>query len=237
MEQALRNQSNDDNPVVLVIDDDLDVREGLRNLLESVSLQSRTFGSPQEFLRDQIPDQACCLILDVRLPGMSGLDFLTNVQIDIPIIFITGHGDISMSVKAMKAGAVEFLTKPFREQELLDAIRIALDRDRERRKCAEKIHDLRSLYSGLSQREQEVMRLVASGLKNKQIAAEIGIAEVTVKVHRHKIKEKLGARSLAKLVRMADALGLPRDNSNKRTNRTRASLHRPKALGNSSNGS
>jgi FixJ family two-component response regulator len=210
MELALHDQSNDDSPVVFVIDDDPDVREGLRDLIESVNLQSRTFGTPQEFLRGQIPDQVCCLILDVRLPGMSGLDFQTNGQIDIPIIFITGHGDIPMSVKAMRAGAVEFLTKPFREQELLDAVRIALDRDRERRKCDETIHDLRSRYSGLSLREKEVMGLVTIGLMNKQIAAEIGISEVTVKVHRHNLMKKLNAKALTDLVRMADALGLPR---------------------------
>lgn len=211
MELALHDQSNDDDdPVVLVIDDDPDIRKGLRDLFESVNLRSRSFRSAQEFLQSQIPDQVSCLILDVRLPGLSGLDFQTNVQIDIPIIFITGHGDIPMSVKAMKAGAVEFLTKPFREQELLDAVRIALDRDRERRKYDEEMHDLRSRYSALSRREQEVMSLVATGLMNKQVAAEIGLAEVTVKVHRHNIMRKLGAKTLAKLVRMADALGLPR---------------------------
>jgi len=190
MDLALRDQSNDNNPVVLVIDDDPDVRRGLSDLLESVNLRSRSFQSAQEFLRSQVPDQVSCLILDVRLPGLSGLDFQTNVQVNIPIIFITGHGDIQMSVKAMKAGAVEFLTKPLREQELLDAVRIALDRDRERRKYDKEIDDLRSRYSALSRREQEVMRLVASGLMTKEVAAEIGIAEVTVKVHRHKIKKK-----------------------------------------------
>jgi FixJ family two-component response regulator len=210
MDLALRDQSNDNNPVVLVIDDDPDVRKGLSDLLESVNLRSRSFQSAQEFLRSQVPDQVSCLILDVRLPGLSGLDFQTNVQINIPIIFITGHGDIPMSVKAMKAGAVEFLTKPLREQELLDAVRIALDRDRERRKYDKEIDDLRSRYSALSRREQEVMRLVASGLMNKQVAAEIGIAEVTVKVHRHKIMKKARAKTIADLVRMADALGLPR---------------------------
>src|SRR5215467_2354860 len=215
MDLALRDQSNDNNPVVLVIDDDPDVRRGLSDLLESVNLRSRSFQSAQEFLRSQVPDQVSCLILDVRLPGLSGLDFQTNVQVNIPIIFITGHGDIQMSVKAMKAGAVEFLTKPLREQELLDAVRIALDRDRERRKYDKEIDDLRSRYSALSRREQEVMRLVASGLMTKEVAAEIGIAEVTVKVHRHKIKKKLRSKTLADLVRMTDALGLPRKTGTK----------------------
>ena len=211
MELALRDQSNDDHdPVVLVIDDDPDVREGLRSLFESVNLRSRSFGSAQEFLRTQIPDQVSCLILDVRLPGLSGLDFQTNVQIDIPIIFITGHGDIPMSVKAMKAGAVEFLTKPFREQELLDAVRVALDRDRERRHRRVTRHDLRSHFDSLSGREREVMTLVTTGMMNKQVAAELGISEVTVKVHRHNVMKKLDAKAFTDLVRMADALGLPR---------------------------
>jgi FixJ family two-component response regulator len=208
---ALDDQSSDDdNPVVLVIDDDPDVREGLRALFESVNLQSRSFGSTQEFLRSQIPDQVSCLILDIRLPGWSGLDFQTEAHIDIPIIFITGHGDIPMSVKAMKAGAVEFLTKPLREQELLDAVRVALDRDRERRHRKMTMHDLRSHFDLLSPREREVMTFVVTGMMNKRVAAEIGIVEVTVKVHRHNIMKKLGAKSLADLVRMADALGLPR---------------------------
>jgi FixJ family two-component response regulator len=208
---TLHDQSSDhDNPVVLVIDDDSDVREGLRALFESVSLQSRSFGSAQEFLRSQIPDQVSCLILDVRLPGLSGIDFQTNVQIDIPIIFITGHGDIPMSVKAMKAGAVEFLTKPLREQELLDAVRVALDRDRERRHRKVIRHDLDSHFDSLSPREREVMALVTTGMMNKQVAAALGLCEVTVKVHRHNVMKKLDAKAFTDLVRMADALGLPR---------------------------
>jgi len=211
MEPALRDQSNDAaDPIVFVIDDDPDVREGLRALFESVHLRSRSFGSAQEFLRSEIPDEVSCLILDVRLPGLSGIDFQTDVQIDIPIIFITGHGDIPMSVKAMKAGAVEFLTKPIRDQELLDAVRIALDRDRERRHRNETAHDLRSRFDSLSAREQEVMTHVTAGMMNKQVAAELGICEVTVKVHRHNIMKKLYAKGLADLVRIADALGLPR---------------------------
>jgi FixJ family two-component response regulator len=212
MQPALQGQS-DDNPIVLVIDDDPDVREGLRALLQSVNLESRAYTSAPEFFRSKLPDQVSCLILDVRLPGLGGLDFqaeLAKVNVNIPIIFITGYGDIPMSVKAMKAGAVEFLTKPVREQDLLDAVREALERDRKRRKSDEEIHDLRNRYNALSPREQEVMSLVAAGLMNKQVAAEIGIVEVTVKVHRHNIMKKLGAKSLADLVRMADALGIPR---------------------------
>jgi FixJ family two-component response regulator len=215
MEPAATQVQSDDNPIVVVIDDDPDVREGLKALFQSVNLESRAFKSAPEFFRSKLPDQVSCLILDVRLPGLSGLDFqaeLAKVNVNIPIIFITGFGDIPMSVKAMKAGAVEFLTKPIREQDLLDAVRAALDRDRMRRKSEEKIQDLRARFDALSAREQEVMSLVASGLMNKQVAAEIGIVEVTVKVHRHNIMKKLGARSLADLVRMADALGLSRSN-------------------------
>jgi FixJ family two-component response regulator len=212
MEPALHSQ-HDDEPIVLVIDDDPDVRDGLKALLHSVNLESKVYRSAPEFLRSRLPDQVSCLILDVRLPGLSGLDFqaeLAKVNINIPIIFITGYGDIPMSVKAMKAGAVEFLTKPVREQDLLDAVRAALNQDRERRKSEERMRDLRTRFEALSQREQEVMGLVAAGLMNKQVAAEIGIVEVTVKVHRHNIMKKLGAKSLADLVRMSDALGLQR---------------------------
>ena len=212
MEPALHSQ-HDDEPIVLVIDDDPDVRDGLKALLHSVNLESKVYKSAPEFLRSKLPDQVSCLILDVRLPGLSGLDFqaeLAKVNINIPIIFITGYGDIPMSVKAMKAGAVEFLTKPVREQDLLDAVRAALNQDRERRKSEERMHDLHARFEALSQREQEVMGLVAAGLMNKQVAAEIGIVEVTVKVHRHNIMKKLGAKSLADLVRMSDALGLQR---------------------------
>jgi RNA polymerase sigma factor (sigma-70 family) len=211
MASALHDRSNDDDsPVVLVIDDDHDVREGLKALLQSVNLDSRTYRSAPEFFRSKLPDQVSCLILDIRLPGLSGLDFqaeLVKANVNIPIIFVTGYGDIPMSVKAMKAGAVEFLTKPVREQDLLDAVRAALDRDRRQRKSEEQMQDLRGRFDSLSEREREVMGLVASGLMNKQAAAEIGISEVTVKVHRHNIMRKLGAKSLADLVRMADALG------------------------------
>src|SRR5262245_9714095 len=211
MGSALYDRSNDDNPIVHVIDDDRDVREGLKALLQSVNLDSRAYRSAPEFFRSKLPDQISCLILDVRLPGLSGLEFqaeLAKVNVNIPIIFITGYGDSPMSVKAMKAGAVEFLTKPVREQDLLDAGRAALDRDSRRRKSEEQIQDLRSRFDALSGREQEVMSLVAAGLMNKQAAGEIGISEVTVKVHRHNVMRKLGAKSLADLVRMADALGV-----------------------------
>jgi FixJ family two-component response regulator len=202
----------DDDPIVLVIDDDPDVRDGLRALFESVNLQSKAFGSALEFFQWELPDKVSCLILDVRMPDLSGLDVQTHLAkggVDIPIIFITGHGDIPMSVKAMKAGAIEFLTKPFREQDLLDAVRIALDRDRRRREHDNRTHDLRIRFRGLSPREREVLTLVAAGLVNRQIANEIGLAEVTVKLHRHNIMKKLNAKSLADLVRMADTVGLP----------------------------
>jgi FixJ family two-component response regulator len=199
------------NPIVFVVDDEADVREGVKDLLASVGLRSATFGSTAEFLQSKLPDEASCLILDVRLPGLGGLDFqaeLAAAKISIPIIFITGHGDIPMAAKAIKAGAVEFLTKPFRDQDLLDAVRIALDRDRTRRDGDEKTRDLRFHFEALSAREQKIMALVTAGLMNKQVAAEVGVTEGTVKVHRHNIMKKLGARSLADLVRMADALGI-----------------------------
>jgi len=200
-------------PIVYIVDDDLDVREGLQNLFQSVGLRSEVFGSSTALLQSKLADEVSCLVLDVRLPGLSGLDFqaeLAREQIRMPIIFITGHGDIPMSVRAMKAGAVEFLTKPIREQDLLDAVRVALDRDRSRREHERTLQALRAKYTSLSPREREVMTLVAAGLMNKQAAAEIGISEVTVKVHRHNIMQKLGARSLAELIRTADSLGIPR---------------------------
>jgi len=211
MKQAWRVQSNeDDDPVVLVIDDNPDVREGLRALFEATNLLSRSFGSAEEFLRTHIPDQVRCLILDVRLPGLSGLDFQATVRTDIPIIFITGHGDTSMAVRAMKAGAVDFLTKPLREQDVLDAVRIALDRDRERRRRKERAVTLRSRFDLLSPREREVMTLLTTGMLNKQVGGELGISEITVKAHRSKVMKKLNAKSFTDLVRMADALGLSR---------------------------
>jgi len=203
-------------PIVYVVDDDADVRDGLQSLFESVGLKCRVFDSTTAFLQSELPDEVRCLVLDVRLPGMSGLDFqaeLSKAQARIPIIFISGHGDVPMSVKAMKAGAVEFLTKPVREQDLLDAVRAALDIDRARHEQESTMQALRAQYQSLSAREREVMALVVSGLMNKQAAAEIGISEVTVKVHRHNIMKKLGARSLAELVRTADSLGVPRSRS------------------------
>ena len=201
----------EDNPIVFVVDDDADVREGLKALLKSVGLECIAVGSTTEFLRTKPLNAVSCLILDVRLPGLSGLDFQTKLAvtaIGIPIIFISGYGDIPMTVKAMKAGAVEFLTKPIRDQDLLDAVRVALDRDRARREEERKKRDLWARFGALTPREQRIMALVTAGLMNKQVAAELGISEVTVKVHRHNLVKKLGARSLADLVRIADILGV-----------------------------
>ena len=197
------------SPVVFVVDDDRDVREGLKTLLESVGLRAQVFASTTEFLQSKRVEDVSCLILDVRLPGLSGLDFqseLSREQIAIPIIFITGYGDIPMSVKAMKAGAVEFLTKPVREQDLLDAVRVALNRDRARRADNERLRDFRARYEALSPREREIMTLVCTGLMNKQVAAKMGVSEVTVKVHRHNLMKKMGVKSLAALVRIADSV-------------------------------
>ncbi len=202
-----------EKPVAVVIDDDASIREALDGLLRSIGLQTRLFASPEEFLRSTPPDAPCCLILDVRLPGRSGLDFLqelTREKIDIPVIFITGHGDISMSVKAMKAGAVEFLTKPFREQDMLDAVQLAIERDRARREREAILDNVRQRFNSLTLRERQVLSLVVTGLRNKQIAADIGIKEITVKVHRSHGMTKMGAKSLVDLVWMADQLGLPR---------------------------
>jgi FixJ family two-component response regulator len=199
--------------IVFVVDDDATIREGLKNLLRSVGLRVEAFGSAADFLKYKLPDAVACLVLDIRLPGVSGLDFqaeLAKADINIPIIFITGHGDIPMTVRAMKAGAVEFLTKPFREQDLLDAVQIALDRDLARRAQDKTVHELRAHFEALTPREQEVMPFVTAGFMNKQIAAELGVSEVTVKVHRGNVMKKMGARSLADLVRMADALGIQR---------------------------
>ena len=196
-------------PIVYVVDDDQDVREGLKALIESVGLRCQIFESTAEFLRNKRVDDVSCLILDVRLPGLGGLEFqaeLSQAQIVTPIIFISGHGDIPMTVKAMKAGAVEFLTKPVREQDLLDAIRVALNRDSARRRENDTLRDLRTRYATLSLREREVMALVCTGLMNKQVAAKMGVSEVTVKVHRHNLMKKLAAKSLAELVRKADSL-------------------------------
>ena len=208
----MQHRTNGD-AIVYVVDDDLDVREGLKSLFQSVGLRSQAYGSTAEFLTAKLADEVSCLILDVRLPGLSGLDFqeeLARSKANIPVIFVTGHGDIPMSVKAMKGGAVEFLSKPVREQDLLDAVRIALDRDQDRREAHSKTRGLRDRYNALSPREQQVMGLVCAGLMNKQAAAEIGISEITVKVHRHNVMKKLGAKSLPELVRMADLLEVSR---------------------------
>jgi len=200
-------------PVVFVVDDDTDVREGLSTLLQSVGLKCEVFSSTKEFLQRSPREDLSCLVLDVRLPGGSGLDFqaeLAAAQIEIPIIFITGHGDIPMSVRAMKSGAVEFLTKPLREQDILDAVHAALARDRLRREQKRHMRELRTRFESLSGREREVISLVTAGLLNKQTAAEIGLSEVTVKVHRHNAMKKLGAKSVPELVRMVDLLGIGR---------------------------
>jgi FixJ family two-component response regulator len=194
---------------VFVVDDDVDVREGLKSLLHSVSLDCEVFDSTRQFLRRKPADAVSCLILDVRLPGSSGLDLQTELaraHVGIPIIFITGYGDIPMTVRAMKAGAVEFLTKPLREQDLLDAVRLALGRDQERREEERKAQEIKTRFETLSERERTVMSLVTTGLLNKQIAGEMNLSEVTVKVHRHKVMSKLGARSVAELVKMSEAL-------------------------------
>jgi FixJ family two-component response regulator len=204
---------SESQPVVFVVDDDESIREALRSLLRSVGLRVELFGAASEFLKSKLPDAPSCLVLDVRLPGLSGLDFqteLARVNVNIPIIFITGHGDIPMTVRAMKAGAVEFLTKPFRDQELLDSVGIALERDRARREQDNTVHDVKDHFKSLTPREQEVMGFVTAGLMNKQIAAKLGVSEITVKVHRGNVMRKMSARSLADLVRMADVLGIRR---------------------------
>jgi FixJ family two-component response regulator len=201
---------------VFVIDDDAAVRGSLLSLLRSVGLQATTFSSAAEFLSSHKPDVPSCLVLDVRLPGVGGIEFqaeLAKANIHIPIIFITGYGDIPMTVRAMKAGAVEFLTKPFRDQDLLDAVRTGLDRDSARREREQALSGVVSAYETLSAREKEVFPLVTSGLMNKQIAAKLGVSEITVKVHRGNITRKMGARSRAALVRMADLLGIRQQES------------------------
>jgi len=197
--------------IVFVVDDDAAMRRSLGNLLRSVGLRVEAFASAQEFLLAKRPDVPGCLVLDVRMPGPSGLDLqkrMAETDVEIPIIFITGHGDIPMTVQAMKAGAVAFLTKPFRDQDLLDAIHQALERDRKGREQRAEIDELRRRFESLTRREREVMGLVVAGLLNKQIAGEVGTSETTVKVHRHQAMEKMGAGSLAELVRMADRLGV-----------------------------
>jgi FixJ family two-component response regulator len=200
-----------EKPIVFVIDDDVSMRRSLANLFESVGLKVEVFGLALEMLQSKLPDVASCLVLDIRLPGLSGLDFqneLAKANINIPIIFMTGHGDIPMTVRAMTGGAVDFLTKPFRDQELLDAVMMAIERDRKRREADKVVAHLQALLETLTPREREVFALVSSGLMNKQVAAELGLAEITVKLHRGHIMRKMQAKSLADLVRTAETLGI-----------------------------
>jgi FixJ family two-component response regulator len=199
----------DEQPVIFVVDDDPSMRATLTDVMRSVGLQVQTFASAREFMGSKLPDAPGCLVLDVRLPGQSGLDFqrtLVESGIELPVVFITGHGDVPMSVRAMKAGAVDFLIKPFRDQDLLDAVHAAIERDRARRQHVIGLADLEERYRALTERERDVMALVVVGRLNKQIASELGLAEVTVKAHRSQIMHKMGAKSLPELVRMADRL-------------------------------
>ena len=207
------NKRQEEQPIVIVIDDDDLVREAVCDLLRSIGLPTKPFASVPEFLKSKLPDGPSCLVLDVRLPGLSGLDFqseLNKLNIQIPIVFMTGHGDIPMTVRAMKGGAVDFLSKPFRDQDMLDAVQTAIERDRTRRQSATSTLKLRSAFDSLTSREQEIMAFVTAGLMNKQIANEIGVSEVTVKFHRSKLMRKMGAKSIAELARMAEALGIRR---------------------------
>jgi FixJ family two-component response regulator len=213
MGMALSHQTVEE-PVVLVIDDDIAMRESLTSLFQSVGLRVKVFGSAPELLLSRLPNAPSCLVLDIRLPGISGLDFQVEMAksgIHIPIIFMTGHGDIPMSVQAMKAGAVDFLTKPFRHQEMLHAVNQALDVDRKRRVHESTVSDLRLLYESLTAREREVLALATAGMMNKLIAEELGVSEITVKVHRSHVMRKMRTRSLADLARIADTLGISRD--------------------------
>ncbi|MFI0845963.1 response regulator transcription factor [Mesorhizobium sp. IMUNJ 23232] len=197
--------------MVIVVDDDADLRDALSNLFQSVGMEVSVFGSAPELLRAKLPDVPSCLVLDIRLPGVSGLDFqgqLARLEIHLPIVFMTGHGDIPMSVRAMKAGAVDFLAKPFRDQDMLDAVAVAIERDRERRVTRQSAGLLRERYAALTPRESEVMKYVTKGLLNKQIAGEMDLAEITVKIHRGNMMRKMQAGSVADLVRMAESLGI-----------------------------
>jgi len=212
--KSSREQSSARESIVFVVEDDPLMRRALSNLFESVGLQVEMFGAASEMLQSKLPDVASCLVLDVRLPGLSGLEFQTELakaNIHIPIIFMTGHGDIQMTVRAMKEGAVDFLTKPFRDQDMLDAVVKAIERDRERRGADRIVRDLQTLFDTLSTRERQILALVSSGLMNKQIAAELGLAEITVKIHRGHLMKKMRARSLADLLRKAERLGVRHD--------------------------
>jgi FixJ family two-component response regulator len=207
------NKHNENHRVVAIVDDDRLVREGVADLLHSIGLQTKQFTSVSEFLEWKSQGDACCLILDVRLPGLSGLDFqseLNKSNIQIPIVFMTGHGDIPMTVRAMKGGAIDFLSKPFRDQDMLDAVQTAIEYDKKRRQSLTSISKLKSAFDSLTSREREIMGFVTAGLMNKQIANEIGISEATVKFHRGNLMQKMGAKSVAEVVRMAEALGIRR---------------------------
>ena len=200
-------------PIVFIVDDDASMRRALANLFQSVGLKVEVFGSAPEMLRSKLPDVPSCLVLDIRLPGLSGLDFqteLTKANVRMPIIFMTGHGDIPMTVRAMKGGAVDFLTKPFRDQDMLDAVVTAVERDRQRRESDKVLANLQALLETLTSRERQILALVSSGLMNKQIAAELGLAEITVKIHRGHIMKKMGAKTLVDLVKKAETLGAQR---------------------------
>lgn len=202
-----------DEAIVFIVDDDPSMRRALANLFQSVGLKVQTFGSAPEILESKLPDVPSCLVLDIRLPGSSGLDLqadLAKANVHTPIIFITGHGDIPMTVRAMKSGAVDFLSKPVREQDMLDAVQAAIERDRKRRDSERSVSRVRSCFERLTARERDVLSLVAAGMMNKQVAAELGLAEITVKIYRGQIMRKMAAKSLADLVRMTDALGIPR---------------------------
>ncbi|MGL3104833.1 response regulator transcription factor [Bradyrhizobium sp. BR 1432] len=218
--QAPQSRTDTDEPIVLVVDDDISMRKALTNLFGSVGLRVKVFGSAAEVLQANPPEVPSCLVLDIRLPGSSGLDLqsdLAEANIHTPIIFITGYGDIPMTVQAMKSGAVDFLTKPVREQDLLDAVRAAIERDRKRRELEKTVSELRSRLESLTPRERNVLALVASGLLNKQVAGELGLAEITVKIYRGQVMRKMGAKSLADLIRMSEALGISRPKGNIQT--------------------
>jgi FixJ family two-component response regulator len=215
-----QGQASAGDPIVLIVDDDPSMRRALTNLFQSVGLKVEAFSSAAEIMEAKPPAVPSCLVLDIRLPGLSGLDLqadLAKANIHTPIIFITGHGDIPMTVRAMKSGAVDFLTKPVRDQDMLDAVQAAIERDRRRRDAEKSISGVRSRFEGLTARERDVLALVASGLMNKQVAAELGLAEITVKIYRGQIMRKMGAKSLADLVRMTDALGIPRNRGHLQT--------------------
>jgi len=207
-----------ETPIVLVVDDDEEVREALSSLFRSVGLDPKLFASTTELLQHKFPEAPCCLVLDIRLPGVSGLDFQTRLaeaNIHVPIIMMTGHGDIPMSVRAMKGGAVDFLTKPFRDQDMLDAVAQAIERDRKRRDSDKSLAELRGLFESLTAREREIMALVTAGLMNKQVAGQLGLSEITVKIHRGHIMRKMLVRSLADLVRAAEILQLHQADTSK----------------------